>query len=277
MNVLLTGSEGRVGRAIAAALAARGHLIKRFDLTRGDDVMDAAAVSRAARGVDVIIHSAGIPDDDADWAIAAQTLPVNVTGTWNVLLAARERHVPRVVMLSSGKALGMLERAPDQLPVDDRHRGLPSLPYALSKWLAEEMCAAFTAETGVSTICLRPVLVLDPTRYPFLASGPELPPAPGAAAWHLGVWIDVDDVASAAAAAVDCPDPGHARLLLCADDIGAERPTAELVAEHLPDVPWVGPALPPDSRRALVDTSAARTLLGWAPRVTWADRATRGG
>jgi nucleoside-diphosphate-sugar epimerase len=115
------------------------------------------------------------------------------------------------------------------------------------------------------------VLVLDETRYPTLAAGPELPPARGSH-WHLGVWVDVDDVAAAVLAALTCPDPGHARLLLCAADIGSERPTAELVAEHLPDVPWRGPELEPGSRRALVDTTGARELLGWEPNVTWADR-----
>ncbi|HST37858.1 MAG TPA: NAD(P)-dependent oxidoreductase [Conexibacter sp.] len=273
-SVLLTGSSGRIGRRIAPALEAAGHQVVPFDLAHGDDVTDAATVLAAARGVDAIIHSAAIPDDDADWELAPRTMPVNLIGTWNVLLAAREHQVGRVVTLSSGKAVGMLERDPDYLPVDDDHRGRPSLPYALSKWLSEEMCEAFTHETGIATICLRPVLVLDPTRYPLLASGSELPPVPGMR-WHLGVWIDVDDVANAAVAAVGCPDPGHARLLLCADDVGSERATAELVAEQLPGVPWRGAPLTAGSRRALVDTARARELLGWAPAVTWADRHER--
>jgi UDP-glucose 4-epimerase len=271
MKILLTGSSGRLGLRIDRALELAGHDVVPFDLVTGDDVLDAAAVSAAARGADAIVHSAGIPDDSADWSIASQTLPVNLTGTWNVLLAARDNGIPRVVAFSSGKALGMLEREPDYLPMDDAHRGLPSLPYSLSKWLLEEMCEAFTAETGVTTICLRPVLVLDESRYPILASGPELPPAPSRH-WHLGVWVDVDDVAAAVVTALTCPDPGHARLLLCADDIGSERTTAELVAEHLPHVPWRGPELEPDSRRALVDTTAARELLSWEPKMMWADR-----
>lgn len=273
MVVLLTGSRGRIGRRVGPALEASGHEVVPFDLAHGDDVTDAAAVAAAARGVDAIVHAAGVPDDDADWAIAPLTMPVNVVGTWNVLLAAREHGVGRVVHLSSGKALGMLERDPDHLPVDDGHRGLPSLPYALSKWLAEEMCEAFTRATGVATICLRPVLVLDPTRWPLLAAGDELPPAPGMR-WHLGVWVDVDDVARACVAAVDCaaPESGHARLLLCADDVGSERTTAELIAEHLPHVPWRGAPLAPGSRRALADCTLARELLGWAPQARWADR-----
>lgn len=274
MKVLLTGSSGRVGRPIRVALEAKGHSVRPFDLSSGEDVLDAKAVSAAASGSDAIVHSAGIPDDDADWAIAAQTLPVNVVGTWNVLLAARDHGVSRVIVLSSGKALGMLERNPDYVPIDDDHRGRPTLPYALSKWLIEEMCEAFSAETGVTTICLRPVLVLDPTRYPQLASGPELPLIPNAP-WHLGVFVDVDDVASAAAAAVTCRDPGHARLLLCADDVGSDRSTAELLAEYLPLVPWRGAPLAPGSRRSLVDSSRAKTLLGWRPLITWNDRHAR--
>ena len=52
----------------------------------------------------------------------------------------------------------------------------------------------------------------------------------------------------------------------------AQLGVADLVAEHLPHIPWRGPVLEPGSRRALVDTSAARELLGWEPKVTWADR-----
>jgi nucleoside-diphosphate-sugar epimerase len=271
-RVLLTGSSGRIGAKLDAALSAAGHEVRTFDLGAGQDIMDAAAISAAASGVEAIVHAAGIPDDDSDWSLAPTTMRVNLAGTYNVLLAARDQGVGRVVHLSSGKSLGMLERDPDYLPIDDAHRGLPSQPYALSKWLAEEMCEAFTRESGVSTICLRPVLVLDDSRYPQLAAGEELPPAPGAAAWHLGVFVDVEDVASATVAAVDCPDPGHARLLLCADDIGAERPTAELIAEHLPDVPWRGAELAPGERRALADCAPAKEILGWRPRKGWGDR-----
>src|SRR5947209_3132440 len=142
MKILLTGSSGRLGSRIRAALEAAGHEVVLFDLTRGDDILDAPTVSSAAWGVAAIVHAAGIPDDNADWSTASQTLPVNLTGTWNVLLAAREQGVRRVVALSSGKALGMLERDPDYLPIDDAHRGRPSLPYSLSKWLLEEMCEA---------------------------------------------------------------------------------------------------------------------------------------
>ena len=269
MRVLLTGDRGVLGRPTRAALERAGHEVRGFDAAAGDDVLDAAAVRAAASGCEAIVHLAGIPGDRED--DASRVMAVNVCGTWNVLLAARAAGVRRVVHASSGKALGMLERDPDHLPVDDGHRGLPSRPYALSKWLAEEMCEAFTAETGVATICLWPVFVADAEAWARLRDLDELPPAPGRA-WHLGVIVDVRDVADAFAAAVTCPDPGHRRLLLCAEEIASDRPTAEVVRERLPGVPWRGAEPPAGSRRALVDGSAAQAVLGWRPRHGWRDR-----
>ena len=235
MKVLLTGDAGRLGVVARGVLEAAGHEVTGFDFTRGDDVLDAAAVRAAASGKDAIVHLAGMADDrdGADDAV----MQINVAGTWNVLLAASEAGVERVVYASSGKAIGMLERDPAYLPVDDAAPGLPSGTYALSKWLSEEMCESWSRRTGIPTICLRPVLVLDDDGWERFAGFDELPPARGKA-WHLAVFVDVDDVASAIALSLSAADPpAHARLLLCADEIASERTTAELVAERLPDVP----------------------------------------
>ena len=60
------------------------------------------------------------------------------------------------------------------------------------------------------------------------------------------------------------------RALICAEEIGADRPTTELVAEYLPNPRWRGgSAYPPTSRRALVDCSTARDVLGWRPKRGW--------
>jgi nucleoside-diphosphate-sugar epimerase len=102
----------------------------------------------------------------------------------------------------------------------------------------------------------------------------ELPPASGPA-WHLATIVDLRDVAEAFALAVTCPDPGHVRLLLAADDIGSDRPTAQVIAEKLPQVPWLGAPLALDSRVGLVSSARAKQILGWAPRYGWADRGGR--
>jgi UDP-glucose 4-epimerase len=270
VKVLLTGDRGRLGVAARDSLADAGHAVSGFDVDRGD-IRDASAVRAALAGMDAVVHLAGLADDRA--GAPEDVLTVNLLGTWHVLAGARAEGVGRVVYASSGKALGLLERDPDYLPVDDAHRGLPSRPYGLSKWLAEEMCEVFTRDTGISTICLRPVLVLDGAGYERLGGLPEIPEPVSAASWHLGVFVDVEDVAAAIVASVECEDPGHARLLLCADEIGSERPTAELAAEHLPDVPWRdGEPYEPGSRKALVDCTAGKELLGWKPKHGWLDR-----
>ena len=269
MKVLLTGDRGRLGVAARDSLAEAGHEVSGFDVDRGD-IRDAAAVRAALAGMHAVVHLAGLADDRA--GAREDVLTVNLLGTWHVLAGARAEGVGRVVYASSGKALGLLERDPDYLPVDDAHRGQPARPYGLSKWLAEEMCEVFTRDTGISTVCLRPVLVLDGAGYERLAGLPEIPEPASAASWHLGVFVDVEDVAAAIVASVECSDPGHARLLLCADDVGSERRSAELAAEHLPDVPWRDGPPEPSSRRALVDCSAAKELLGWRPKHGWLDR-----
>ena len=271
MNVLLTGDQGRLGRAIAARLAIDGHAVRGYDLAGGNDILDAAAVANAARGIEAIVHAAGLADDRN--GAPADVMAANLLGTWNVLLAAEAAGAARVVHFSSGKALGMLERDPDYLPVDDDHRGLPGRPYGLAKWLSEEMCAAFTARTGIDTLCLRPVAVFDEAGYARAIAAPPRPPAPGAV-WHLGVHIDLRDVADATAAALRCPPPGHMRLLLCAADIADRRPTLELVAERLPHVAWRGgPEYRTDPFRGLVDIARAEAVLNWRPRHTWPGRA----
>jgi UDP-glucose 4-epimerase len=270
VKVLLTGRGGRLGAAAVPALERAGHEVRGFDVEDGD-IRDPATVRGAMEGCDAVVHLAGIAEDRG--GAAEDVLVVNLLGTWNVLAAARACGVERVVYSSSGKALGMLERDPDYLPVDDAHSGLPARPYGLSKWLAEEMCEVFTRDTGIATLCLRPVLVLDADGYERLAGLDELPRPTSAASWHLGAFVDVDDVANAIVASLACSNPGHARLLLCAADIGSGRPAAELAAEFFPSVPWRdGRPFEHGSREALVDCRAARELLGWQPRQGWLHR-----
>jgi nucleoside-diphosphate-sugar epimerase len=270
MKILLTGNRGRIGPSIERQLSEEGHAVQGFDLGTGGNIVDAGAVKEAAAGVDAIVHVAGVAGDRG--RPAAEILSVNLTGTANVLIAAEEQSVPRVVYMSSGRALGLLERDPDYLPLDDEHRGSPSAPYALSKWLAEEMCEAFTNRTGVKTICLRPVQVFDEEDYAKALAQPDAPPRAGTF-WSLGVHIDVRDVATAVAAAVRCDVPAHTRLLLCARDIASIRPTMDLVGERLPQVPWNGDkGYRADPYRSLIDTTKAQRLLGWQPVHTWPGR-----
>jgi UDP-glucose 4-epimerase len=271
--VLLTGHRGRLGPFITETLQRAGHEVRGFDLADGGDIRDAQAVAEAARGAQVIVHAAGLADDRN--GSPAEIMAINLLGTWNVLLGAEANRVPRVVYFSSGKSLGMLERDPDYLPMDDDHRGLPTRPYGLSKWLSEEMCAAFTQRTGIDTLCLRPVAVFDAQGYERMLKSSPRPAAPRTA-WHMGVHIDVRDVAEATLRALETSFRGHVRLLLCASDIADRRPTLELVAEQLPHIDWRGGREFADEPfRSLIDCSRAQAVLGFRPRYGWPGRSAR--
>jgi nucleoside-diphosphate-sugar epimerase len=142
----------------------------------------------------------------------------------------------------------------------------------MSKWLAEQMCAAATAATGICTVCLRPPGVFTEEIYAGVRRARrEDPDFEWSPIWEYGAFLDVRDLVSAVERALTAPLDGHHRLLLCAADISSARDGARVLTERLlPDVEWRGgPEYQSDPFRALVDTSRARTLLGWAPRHHW--------
>jgi UDP-glucose 4-epimerase len=246
-----------------------------FDLAAGGDVRDAPSVRAAVRGCDAVIHLAAIAHDDG--GTPEEIMATNVLGTWHVLQAAGAEQVARVVHFSSAQVFGIAEGEgqPEYLPVDDEHPRNAQQPYGLSKRLGEDLCEAFTADSGIPTICLRPVAVWDPETYRRIeaarAARPEYEWDPY---WEYGAFVDVRDVASACLASLSCADPGHARLLLCAADISASAPSRELAERLLPSVPWRGgPEFDADPWRPLVDCRRANRVLGWRPEHRWATRA----
>ena len=202
-------------------------------------------------------------------------MAVNVLGTWNVLLAAEAAGVSRVIHFSSAQVFGTAEaeRLPDYLPVDDSHPRRAMRPYGLSKRLAEDMCAAFTARTGIASVSLRPVWVWDPGQYQRIArrwrSEPRSEWEPF---WEYGGFVDVRDVAAAVELALATVHlTGHHRALLCAADIAATAPSLDMAARLAAGVPVKDAARYRSDRwRALFDCSVAETLLGWRPRHSWA-------
>jgi nucleoside-diphosphate-sugar epimerase len=268
MRVLVTGHRGRLGREVWAALVDAGHDCAGFDVDDGD-VRDAAALTAAAAGAAAIVHLAGLADDLSDDPVAKMS--VNAVGTWCALLAAEAVGARRLVNFSSAKALGITERVPDYLPIDDDHPARPTLPYGLSKLVSEDLCEAVTRRTGIVTVCLRPVAVFLDADYErwerVIADEPDTVGVP----WHMGVFVDARDCATAALAALTRPVSGHLRALLCAADVAADENSRELARRRLPDTPWRGGADRPP-RAALIACRNAGDVLGWEPRHSWAGR-----
>jgi nucleoside-diphosphate-sugar epimerase len=286
MKVLITGSTGWIGRWIVQRLLEAGHLVRTLDIPAQagpgawehipGDVRDLPVVRRAVQGMQAIVHLAAIPYDveRQDELI----LDTNLRGTWNVLLAAQEAGVERVVNFSSINALGQGEPSHPNLylPLDDDipHHNVRN--YSLSKHLGEELCTAFAARGNYSVISLRPTAVIfpGPPRFPWFASmTEEFKIRTGIADFFS--YVDVRDVTEATLLSLTVKMEGHQAFLLTANDNSLNKPSTELVGKYYAHLPW-----PKVSKEeyfsncetiSLVDCSAAKHVLGWQPRYSQFD------
>jgi UDP-glucose 4-epimerase len=274
MRVLVTGHRGRVGAPVASSLKELGHEVVGFDVADGQDLLDLDQVRQAAEGCAAVVHLGAIANDSH--GTPEQIMAVNVLGTWHVLLAAESAGADRVIHFSSAQVLGISEgeRLPDYFPVDDAHPRRAMRPYGVSKVLGEDLCAAFTARTGIPTLSLRPVAVWSPAEYQRAEKRRRAEPrSEYDPFWEYGAFVDERDVATAVELALDAPLTGHHRALLCAPDISATKPSLTMVAQLARGVPVRDPGeYWADPWRALIDCSAAEVLLGWQPQHRWAER-----
>jgi nucleoside-diphosphate-sugar epimerase len=153
--ILMTGASGSIGQMLRNRLG--HHELRLTDLRAEDgvealDVTDAAAVARACRGVDAVVHLGGIAGEGP----FEEVLAVNVRGTERVLSAAHDNGVPRVVLASSNHAAGLYERGdagPDGLPDDVPPR--PDSYYGWSKAAMETLGRLYHDRYGIHVVCLR--------------------------------------------------------------------------------------------------------------------------
>lgn len=204
-QVLVTGSDGLVGRALVGRLESEGWSVRAFDLSTGGDLRGEAAVLAATAGCQAVVHAGALAHDSR--GTPAEIVATNVLGTWHVLLAAEAAAVDRVVHFSSAQVFGFAEGEgePDYLPVDDSHPLRAARPYGMSKRLSEEMCEAWTSRTGIPSVVLRPVMILNDET---LARTD-----PAAAEW--GAYVHLDDVCDAVVKALGADVPRHSRMTLC--------------------------------------------------------------
>ncbi len=158
-TVLLTGAAGRVAQQLLPGLADRPlRLLDRRmpDETHGGEVLlgeltDRETLARAVDGVDVVVHLAGEPNPDADWA---ELEAPNVDGFVALLGAAHEHGVRRVVYASSVHAMGRYE-ADGRYPIDPTWAPAPCCPYGATKAFDEAIAGVFAHRHGLSTVGLR--------------------------------------------------------------------------------------------------------------------------
>ena len=177
-HYLVTGGAGFIGSHLSEELVGRGHRVRAFDnLSTGKrknlehipgvellvgDLANLEDCRRAVRGVDYVLHMgavASVPRSVVD-PIASNT--ANIDGSLNILVAARDEKVRRLVYAGSSSAYG-------DLPTLPKHEDMPTKPqspYALQKLVAEQYCQLFTQLYGLETVTIRYFNVFGPRQDP---------------------------------------------------------------------------------------------------------------
>ena len=176
---LITGIGGFIGSSLAQALLARGEQVRGVDnfatgkreniaeiLDRIDfreaDILDLDAMHNACAGVDFVLHQAAIPSVPKSVLDPLGSNRANVDGTVNVLIAARDARVKRVIYAASSSAYGDTPT----LPKHEAMKPDPISPYAVAKLASEHYMVSFYRCYGLETVCLRYFNIFGPRQDP---------------------------------------------------------------------------------------------------------------
>jgi len=277
MRIVVTGGNGKLGRAVVAglgeaghdvfvldAVGARGDHFTRVDLTNYGSVVDAfGSVNDRYPSLDAVVHLAAIPAGGLETDSA--TFHNNMNATFNVFQAARRSGIRSVVYASSETLLGIpFEIDPPYLPVDEDYPSRPESMYSVVKHLEEELATKLCRwDPELSITGLRFSNVLDETDYVNQSSW-EADPA--LRRWNLWGYIDTRDGAQAVLKALEAKLPGFTTFVIANANSVVERSSAELAAEYFPNVPVKRELV---GNETLLSIEKARRLLGYEPKFGW--------
>lgn len=189
-KVIVTGGAGFIGSNLAEELARRGHQVVIIDnLSTGNpeniqpvlqagpvdfiegSITNLPLVQKALSGADYVFHQAAIPSVPRSIEDPEATDSVNITGTLNVLIAARDNAVKKLVFASSSSVYGDTPTLPktEDMPPN------PLSPYAVTKITGEYYCRVFTKIYELKTVCLRYFNVYGPRQDPKSAYAAVIP------------------------------------------------------------------------------------------------------
>jgi nucleoside-diphosphate-sugar epimerase len=293
MKLLVTGGAGFIGSHIVERLVKEGFEVRVLDnfstghrenlaaiaaqieLVEGD-IRDFPAVCQAVRSCDVIFHEAALCSVARSVEKPQDTNAVNIDGTLNVLLAARDEGVKRVVCASSSSVYGDTPA----LPKKETQTPAPASPYAVTKLTGELYCRTFFQLFGLETFSLRYFNVFGPRQDPnsqYSAVIPRFisallkgkPPVIEGDGQQSRDFSYIDNVVEANLLAMKAQAGfGDAFNVACGRSM-----TVLQLADHLTQL--LGVAIQPvhvqprsgDVRHSLADISKAESILSYRPRV----------
>ena len=277
-KVVVTGGSGRLGQFLIRELLAHSYEVLSLDrvppreklcVSWLADLRHAGDLFEAVRDAYGVIHLGAYQAPNL--APDRETFSNNVCATYNVLRAAADMGVEKIVLASSTAAFGFIYAkklwAPDYLPLDEKHPSKPQDSYGLSKLMGEQIADSF--------VTLRPDMTISSMRFPGVnfdltyESFRERWKVPATRASGFWTYIDARDAAAACRLALEAQFHGHEVIIASAAMSCMIQPTRALVTKYLP----AGAEIRKVSGEywSAVDSTKAQELLGFQPHYLWQD------
>lgn len=281
--IVVTGAAGRLGSMVVRRLIDEGYSVTATDRVSLEDSItefvridleDGSAVGRIFKDAESIIHMGAIPGPNRQ--SPREIFDNNVRSTFNVLMAAEEFNVRRVVFSSSAFGMGWAHNpsafVPLYLPLDEDHPMMPFEPYGLSKQIGESIASMVARRSSTSIASLRFTNVVWPeglAEFPWPAPTPENP-------LTLVMWAYADpgDVVDAHLLALEADFSDHESFMLAQSTTRFEESTADLVRLNFGTEIEIRTGLTGNS--SVISSEKARRVLGWDPRSDWSKTSVLG-
>jgi len=298
---LVTGGAGFIGSHLTERLVQLGHTVRVLDdfstgrrenlagLERqveliAGDIRDPQTVRQAVAGVEAVLHLAARASVPRSVEHPREANDVNVNGTLNLLLAARDTGVRRFIYSASSSAYGDSPALPKAETMPPR----PLSPYAASKLAGEHYCACFAAVYGLETISLRYFNVFGPRQDPHSPYAAVIPafvsrmlrgqkPIVFGDGEQSRDFCYIENVVRANLLALAAPRlAGEVVNIACGERVTLNQ-IIRLINQHLgTDIqPEYQAPRPGDVRHSLASLEQARRVLGYQPQVFFADGLAR--
>jgi len=283
-RVLVTGTSGRLGRAVVAELLDAGCELVGADRVAPASVSagmqavewdgrDVDTLTAAMEGCTALVHLAAIPQPGNH--PAEVVFGNNTTATFAALQAASRLGIRRVALASSCSAYGMpwspRPTRAGYVPVDELHPMRNFDPYGLSKEVDERTAQMFSRQYGMTVAALRFHWIS--TREEQLERVESLRTDTDWPTQLREMWgyVDLRDAARACRLAVQqarTQPYGFVPMNIVAADSLTEQPIAELLARHAPEIEL---RAAPETVRGTFSIARARAVIGWEPQHSWRD------
>ena len=270
MNVLVTGSSGRVGHYVVNELASNGHRVLGIDIARGAntnlmvDLTQSGEIYHALSQVeaDAVVHmgawaNPGIVPD-------SRTYGENTQGTFNLFQACAELGIKRIVSASSAQVYGFASVAPQYVRVDENHPINPVNCYALSKAAGEQAADYFVKNFGLTILSFRILGVRPP--HELSQQIQDMVENPDSGSALLWTRTDARDCAIACRQAIEVPNVESGPYNITGARVVVDIPTRELIQKRWPQTEIHGDL---QDLQSPLCCDRAQKAFGYTPQYVW--------